>query len=401
MASTGGIVFALTARDLASKAIGNVNKSLGKLGTAGKFASIGLGIAASAAAALGKLALDAVQAAAQDERSTILLNAALKQRGFNTQALTVKINDQITAMAKLGIADDQVRAGLEVGSRFFKDQETLLKANAVAAQISAATGKDMADVMMILGKASKGQGKGLKELGLETEKTTKKVVYSYKKDELGHRIRVKSVKLIKQQVSIQDILTNATDKYAGIADALAKSTSGKFAAAQITFNEAVEKLGYKLLPAVNEGLDYLTTTALPAFEQFIAAIAPVYDSLYNDSIKPLADSLGKLGKTLGTDMGTWATAAEIALSPLRLLLDAMKIAIDAIVEGMRILGIGDQSTFATNARAGAFTSGSVGTSYGAPGNITLVSNVTIGTGKVDTVVSDSIKRINHNPGRLR
>ena len=39
MASTGGIVFALTARDLASKAIGKVNNSLGKLGAAGKLAA--------------------------------------------------------------------------------------------------------------------------------------------------------------------------------------------------------------------------------------------------------------------------------------------------------------------------------------------------------------------------
>lgn len=39
-----------------------------------------------------------------------------------------------------------------------------------------------------------------------------------------------------------------------------------------------------------------------------------------------------------------------------------------------------------------YTVGNVGTSYGAPGSVTVVSNVSIGTGKVDTVVSDSIKR---------
>jgi hypothetical protein len=38
------------------------------------------------------------------------------------------------------------------------------------------------------------------------------------------------------------------------------------------------------------------------------------------------------------------------------------------------------------------TAGNVGTSYGAPGNTTFVTNVAIGTTKVDTVISDSINR---------
>lgn len=397
MASTGGIVFALTARDLASKAIGKVNNSLGKLGTAGKLAAAGIGFASAATAALGKLALDAVQAAAQDERSTILLNAALKQRGFNVLELTGRIEEQINAMARLGIEDDQVRAGLEIGSRFFKDQETLLKANAVAAQISAATGKDLSEVMMILGKASQGQGKGLKELGIATEKTVKKTVYKTKTDELGHKITVKTTKAIKEQVSIQDILTAATAKYGGIADELANSTSGRFAAAQIQFAEAMEKLGYDLLPAVNEFLTFIVEDALPVFRDIISQVGPVITDLIDNAVRPLAASFSDLFAVFGADSKTAVQGLVIALTPLKLLLQAMKIAIDAIVVGLKTL-FAAQGTLAT---AGTTSAGyspylanavAAGTFPGAAPGLTTTNNIFIGTGKVDTVITDSINR---------
>jgi len=397
VASTGGIVFALTARDLASKAIGKVNNSLGKLGAAGKLAAVGIGFASAATAALGKIALDAVQAAAQDERSTILLNAALKQRGFNVLELTGRIDEQINAMARLGIEDDQVRAGLEIGSRFFKDQELLLRANAVAAQISAATGKGLSEVMITLGKASQGQGKGLKELGIATEKTVKKTVYKTKTDELGHQITVRTTKAIKQQVSIQDILTAATAKYGGIADELANSTSGRFAAAQIQFAEAMEKLGYDLLPAVNEFLTFIVKDALPVFRDIISAIGPVITDLIDNAVRPLAASFNELFSVFGADSRTAIQGLVIALTPLKLLLQAMKIAIDAIIVGLKTL-FAAQGTLG---RAGTTSAGyspylanavASGTFVPPMGGGATTNNIFIGTGKVDTVVTDSINR---------
>lgn len=397
MASTGGIVFALTARDLASKAIGKVNNSLGKLGTAGKLAAVGIGFASAATAALGKIALDAVQAAAQDERSTILLNAALKQRGFNVLELTGRIDEQINAMARLGIEDDQVRAGLEIGSRFFKDQELLLKANAVAAQISAATGKDLSEVMITLGKASQGQGKGLKELGIATEKTVKKTVYKTKKDELGHQITVRTTKAIKQQVSIQDILTAATAKYGGIADELANSTSGRFAAAQIQFAEAMEKLGYDLLPAVNEFLTFIVKDALPVFRDIISQIGPVITDLIDNAVRPLAASFNELFSVFGADSKTAVQGLVIALTPLKLLLQAMKIAIDAIVVGLKTLFAAQgtlRSAGTTSAGYSPYLANAVASGTFTPpmGGGATTNNIFIGTGKVDTVVTDSINR---------
>jgi hypothetical protein len=358
--------FVVKAKDQASGPLGKIGTSMGKLRRTGITAFKGVAAASLAAAtALAAFAADAIKSAMDDERQTILLNAALRQRGFDTQKLNKAIREQITAMGALGIADDQVRAGLEIGSRFFKDQETLLKANSIAADIAAVTGTDLAEVMMTIGKGAQGQTRGLRALGIE----------------------------VKKGATIQDILNAASEKYSGIAAEIANSTSGKLATGQVRFNEAMENLGYKLLPEVNKVLDWLTTTGLPAFEQFIANVAPVYKKFIDEAITPLLDSLGKLGKVMGTDMGTYAAALEISLMPLKLLLDAIRITIDAIVAGMNFLGIGDQSTFTASALAGT-AGASVGTSYGAPGStVYLTSNVSIGTQKVDTVVSNSLGRI--------
>ena len=366
MASTGGIVFALTARDLASKAVGKVNKSLGKLGTAGKLAAVGIGFASAATAALGKIALDAVQAAAQDERQAILLNAALKQRGLFTEDLNAKIQEQIISMGALGIADDQVRAGLEVGSRFFTDQATLLQANAVAADIAAVTGQDLAEVMSTIGKGAMGQTRGLKVLGIQVEKGA----------------------------TIQDILTAATTKYGGTAAEIANSTSGKFARSQVRFNETMEELGYRLLPTVNKVMDFLAKEALPAFEAIVRTVGPVLDDLITNYVAPLVRSFGELFAVF--EDGD-INLLVVALTPLKIFLEALKITVDAIVFGLRTLfaaqgNLGAAGT--TSAGYSPYLANAVASGTFVPpmGGGATTNNIFIGTGKVDTVVTDSINR---------
>jgi hypothetical protein len=366
VASTGGIVFALTARDLASKAVGKVNNSLGKLGTAGKLAAVGIGFASAATAALGKIALDAVQAAAQDERQAILLNAALKQRGLLTEGLTKQIDEQIIAMGALGISDDQVRAGIEVGSRFFTSRNMLLKANAVAADIAAVTGTDLAEVMTTIGKATQGQTRGLKALGIQVSKNA----------------------------TLEEILTAATEKYGGTAAEIANSTSGKFARSQVRFNETLEELGYRLLPTVNKVMDFLAKEALPAFEAIVRTVGPVLDDLITNYVAPLVRSFGELFAVF--EDGD-INLLVVALTPLKIFLEALKITVDAIVFGLRTLfaaqgNLGAAGT--TSAGYSPYLANAVASGTFVPpmGGGATTNNIFIGTGKVDTVVTDSINR---------
>jgi|688.fasta_scaffold287546_2 hypothetical protein len=304
--------FVIAAKDAATKPMGNIGKAMGRLrGVAGTaFKAIGAA-ALAAGAALVAFAANAVMAAAEDEKATIRLNAALKARGFQLDELSPKVDEQIKAMQRLGFTDDQVRDGLELGSRFFKNQENLLRANATAANIAAATGMELSSVMLALGRGAAGSTRGLLKLGIEVEKGAK----------------------------LKDILRVADEKYLGIAEEVANSTSGKFAAAQIRFNEAIETFGAKLLPVVNEALAFLTETALPAFEDLMEDLGPLINGLLDEFVRPLVDSFAQLFAIFDTGEGS-ISALEIALFPLKALLFSIKLIIDAIVAGLKFIGIG-------------------------------------------------------------
>jgi hypothetical protein len=267
--ATSSAVFAIIAKDAASAVMGKVGKSMGKLrsaaGTAFRVMAAG---AAAAAAAIGALAISAIKSAAEDEKATIRLNAALKARGFEMDKLNPKVEEQIKAFQRLGMTDDDVRAGLEVGSRYFTKQNQQLKANAIAADIDAATGKDVSSVMMALGRGAQGSTRGLAALGIEVEKGASK----------------------------QDILRAASEKYAGVADEIANSTAVKFEAAQIRLNEAMENMGAKLLPVVNDALDFLTTNVLPLAEEALAGLGDAIANTIGGLTAPggMVESVGKV-----------------------------------------------------------------------------------------------------------
>lgn len=267
--ATSSAVFAIIAKDAASSVMGKVGKSMGSLRSAAgtAFRAMAAG-AAAAAAAIGALAISAIKSAAEDEKASIRLNAALKARGFEMDKLNPKIEEQIKAFQRLGMTDDDVRAGLEVGSRFFTKQNQLLKANAIAADIAAATGKDVSTVMMALGRGAQGSTRGLAALGIEVEKGASK----------------------------QDILRAASEKYAGVADEIANSTAVKFEAAQIRLNEAMENMGAKLLPVVNDALDFLTTNVLPLAEEALAGLGDAIANTITGLTAPggMVESVGKV-----------------------------------------------------------------------------------------------------------
>jgi hypothetical protein len=358
----------IKAIDDATPTLRKIGKGFGTLKDKSITAFKGLAAASAAVgAALIAFGVNAVQAALDDERSTLRLNAALKARGILTDGLKKKIDDQIVSMGALGIADDQVRAGIEMSSRFFTKQNDILKVNAAAADIAAVTGADLADVVETIGKGARGQTRGLIALGITVKKGAK----------------------------LQDILTASTKKYGGIAKDIANSTSGQLAAAQVSFNEAVERFGYKLMPIFQKGLDWLTTVGLPAIGSALDSLAPVLNDAVNNQVIPLLKSIDDLGKSVGATGGAidlFATVAEASLKPLLNLLDAMKIAVDAVAAGLRFInGVRDP-----NIPLPAGFGGTLPPSYpGAPAYVPPPPPVTvqIGNKKVDGVVRDAMGRI--------
>jgi hypothetical protein len=186
---------------------------------------------------------------------------------------------------------------------------------------------------------------------------------------------------VEKGAKLKDILRAADEKYLGVAEEVANSTSGKFAAAQIRFNEAIETFGSKLLPVVNEALAFLTETALPAFEQLMEDLGPIFTDLVDNYVRPLVDSVSELFAIFDTGEGS-INLLTIALTPLRLALEAIKIVVDAIVAGLKIIGIGGGNTAAKNLETAAAGAGYGGGSFINPMNAggmntTLTTNTSL------------------------
>ena len=120
----------------------------GKLEKFGKVAAAAFAAAAAAAAAYaGKLAIEGVKAAIEDEAAQKRLATALKNVTDVTDEQIAAIEEQIlkTSLAT-GVADDKLRPALQrltVATQDVTKSQDLLK---LALDISAATGKDVESV---------------------------------------------------------------------------------------------------------------------------------------------------------------------------------------------------------------------------------------------------------------
>lgn len=377
--STGQAVFAVVAKDAATKTLGNVGKSFGSLKRNGIRALKAIATASVVAAgAVAAFTANAVRGAISEERSILLTNAALRQRGFDLDALAPKVEAQVKAFERYGLEGENVRSGIEAGSRFFKNQNNLLKANASAANIAAVTEQDLATVMKIFGKAAQGQTRGLKTLGIEVEEGAK----------------------------LKDILIAADEKYAGLADELAKSTGGKMLAAQEKFNGAMDEFGFALLPMVNDALEVLTEDILPGFQKFLEDLGPIIIGFIDNTIGPLITSFDDLAKELGFEdgFGLLLESIKVALIPLQVIAAVVKGIVDGITTAIKLLNSLSSSEtsalIAGNARTQYLTGGNLGVSTPTSemsGYLQTNVQLSIGTQKQDQLVSGALQRM--APGR--
>ena len=340
--------FVIKAKDAATGPLGKVGGAMGKLKSASITAFKGIATAALAAAgAIAAFTAKAIQGAIEDERSVILTNAALKARGFALDELGPKIDEQIKAAQRFGIADDRVRAGLEVGSRFFKSQTKLIKANELAMTISAVTGKDMETVMAAIGKAANGSTRGLAAM----------------------------IGPIEEGATLSDIYAQGMGKFQAVAEELANSTSGRFAAAQEVFNEQMDEFGAKFLPVVSEALTFLVEKVLPAFQDLLDEVGPILTDLVDDFVRPVIDSVAELFSLFdNSDF----SLVEAALFPLKVLLETIRIVVDAIVAGLKFIGVGQPKRLQALDKA-AEDAGYGGGSYINPMNAGGGTNTTLTT----------------------
>jgi hypothetical protein len=372
--STGQAVFAVVAKDAATKTLNGVGKSFGSLKRNGIAALRGIATASVAAAgALIAFTAGAIKAAADEELQIIRLNAALKARGFALDEIGPKIEEQILALRRFGIADSEVRKGIEVGTRFFKRQEDVFTASSIAADIAAATGGDYATILLSIGRAANGSTKGL----------------------------TKYFKVVNKDITLEQIRTKALRKYGDVAKEVSKSTAMQLFDAQEALNDEFEKFGIQFLPRVTEGLQFFRKEILPGIVRVLDDLGPKITDLVDKFIVPLVDSFDELAKTMGFEdgFGFLIGAIEVALTPLKVALSLIKGLLDGINEAFRIFNS------LASSKTGALLSGNARSQYLSGGNLGVASpmggtssylqtsiDFSIGTQKQDKLVSDSLIR---------
>ena len=220
----------------------------------GKMAAAAFAAAAAAAAAYaGKLLIDGVKAAIEDEAAQLRLANALKNVTGATNDQIAAVEEQITKLSLAnGIADDQLRPAYQ---RLATATGSLTKASdslTLALDISAATGKDLNAVSNALGKAYEGNTSSLARLGIGLSAA-----------------EIKSL-------GLDGTMKQLAETFKGAATVQANTLEGQIARLQVAFDEAKETVGAALLPTLQKLLDYFINVVIPNFIKFKdAAIAPV------------------------------------------------------------------------------------------------------------------------------
>ena len=243
-----------------AQANGDVDNSSTKMGEFSKKAGLAFAAAGAAAGAYAvKLAVDGVKAAIEDEAAQIRLATALKNATGATDEMIKSVEKQIlkTSLAT-GVADDKLRPALQRLSLSTNDVTKAQDLLNLALDISQATGKGLDSVANALGKAYDGNTAALGKLG----------------------IGLSSAEL--KAMSFEETQERLSDLFGGAAAANADTFAGRLEILKVTFDEAKESVGAKLLPIIQQLVDFIVNKVVPALGKFADFFKPITDAIDNN-----------------------------------------------------------------------------------------------------------------------
>jgi hypothetical protein len=230
-----------------------------KMGDFAKKAGAAFAVAGAAAAAYaGKLLVDGVRSAIEDEAAQAKLATTLQNvtGATNNQIAAVESYITQTALAN-GITDDVLRPSLDRLIRSTEDVTKAQELQTLALDIAAGTGKDLKTVSEALGKAYDGNLGALRKLGVGIDDS-----------------------IIKSK-NFDAAAAALSKTFEGQASKQAETFQGKMARLTVAFDEAKETVGSYVLDA----------------------ITPLVSSFVDKGIPAIQDLASNLGKTLGPAFG--------------------------------------------------------------------------------------------------
>lgn len=190
--------------------------------------------AAAAIAGIGFALAGATKAAMEDQAEQVQLALALQNVTGATDAQVKASEEMISKMSLAsGVADSELRPALASLVRGTKDIEEANRALALAQDISAGSGKDLATVSDALAKAYGGNMKGLQALSPEIKA------------------------MIKDGASLEDVMNVLGGSFGGASEAAANTAQGGMKRLGIALAETKESIGAALIPIVEALMPHL------------------------------------------------------------------------------------------------------------------------------------------------
>ena len=240
-----------------AQANGDVDESSSKMGEFSKKAGLAFAAAGAAAAAYAvTLAVDGVKAAIEDEAAQVKLANALRNATGATEAQIKATEDQILKMSlATGVSDEKLRPALQRIALSTGDLSKAQDLLSVALDVSTSTSKPLEAVANAIGKAYDGNTAALGKLG----------------------IGLSSAEL--KTMSFTDVQAKLTDLFGGAAAANAETYAGRLERLKVTFDEAKETIGYKLLPIIQQLVEFIVNKVVPALGSFADFFKPITDAI--------------------------------------------------------------------------------------------------------------------------
>lgn len=326
----------------------------GKIEKFGKIAGAAfLAAGVAAAAYAGKLAVDGVKAAIEDEAAQLRLATSLKNVTGATDAQIAATEEYIlqTSLAN-GVTDDELRPSLDRLVRATKDVAEAQKLQAIALDVSAGSGKSLEAVTNAMAKAAEGNTTALAKLGIGLSSAELKTMSM---DEITKTL----ANTFRDQASIQADTFDGKMRRLTVAFNEGKETVGKFILDAITplVEVVVEKvipaiagfsssIGENLGPVFIEFFDFVKAIAIPIVDGLKSAFNSVSESVKNNK-DGLTDAL-ELFQTVFKFVKNYL--APILGTVLKVALQALGVVVSSLITGFATL-----SSFIQNAVSGVQT----------------------------------------------
>jgi hypothetical protein len=233
----------------ASNEVSGFGDKVAKFGKMAGAAFAAAGVAAAAYA--GKLLVDGVKAAIEDEAAQAKLATTLGNVTGATAKQIAAVESQITKTSLLtGLTDDELRPSFERFVRATKDADEALKLQAVAIDVAAGSGKSLEAVTNAMSKAAEGNAGSLAKLGVGLTAAQLKTM------------------------SMEEITAQLAATFGGQASQQADTFQGKMQRLQVAFSEGKETVGSFVLDAITPMVSGFVNTVIPAVQKLSEELGP-------------------------------------------------------------------------------------------------------------------------------